>query len=162
MTNTKPPFNTFRILPIILESLPVLIILLGFIFKHDFLLVIGFCTASLFYIILPWYFFKALKYTTDGVILSLFLGQVISVVLIGMLFYFLRWESYDIMLLNSSLALIAGIIISGIYMIIKSSHKELGKYEIRMSKKLFSRFVILLLIFVAFNMQSSFILLLKK
>ena len=152
MSETEKPFNKYRPLAIILETLPIVIALIGFISANSSLVVIGCTVASLFYMVLSWYLFKGFKFTPADVIASLILGLGLSVSLNGMLFYFMKWDHNGLMLSSTSTIFFFCFVLALIYMVVKSMDRENFKYEIRMSLKIISRYVILLVIFLSTGM----------
>jgi hypothetical protein len=156
-SSTNTAFNLFRITPIILEGLPVLVILIGVIIPSDFLILIGLMSLSFVYLVLPWYLFKSLKFNAVDIIMSLFLGQALSVACIALLFSVLKWESYEVMALTGITSLIAGSAISLVFLAIKYFvSKSKRKFEYRMSYKLLSRFLIFIIIYLALGLDQHF------
>ena len=82
------------------------------------------------------------------------LGIGLSVALLGLLFYFQNWEGNREMTLIGYHTLVNCFIIALIFSIVKFFTAKNKKYEIRMSWKILSRYVILIILYYSLNLNS--------
>lgn len=152
----KDPYQKIRIVPLIIEWMPIIIGFIAIIFGQSSVLTIAFCTSAFMYTVLPWYFFKSNKYKPFEVIMALFFGNGLSVILLGALFYFQNWEGNELMISVSCVAIFTCIPLALIYIAFKKFISKNTKYEYTYSYSILSRFVFWLIFFFLFNVSDSF------
>lgn len=148
-------YSRFRLLPLIIEFIPVLILLLAFLIDSPQLKTVGFLGGTIIYVFLGWYLFKSNKYKVWDILFASFFGLIISIVLIGILFYVNNLPNGKEMLMIGHLTLNYGLIFSLVYMIVKYSISKNKKYEFTMSQKIFSRFLLLFILFYSLGLNSQ-------
>ncbi|MEL6867096.1 MAG: hypothetical protein AAFP19_21915 [Bacteroidota bacterium] len=146
----------FRPLALVLELTPFLVAIIGMLSESYKLIVSGFSIAALFYLVLPWYLFKAKKYRLLDIIIACVLGQALCVIWLSILFFIMQWEYYPEMLIIAHPTLLFGLAASLMYMAIRTTTSREKNYEWNNSIKLFSRFFIIIILFYAFGMNVHF------
>ncbi len=147
------PFVKFRSLALILEFSFLLIGISGIVFNSPELTTIGFATGAIIYPLFAWYLFKTNKYRIVDILFATFFGLGIFVVIISLLFYFQNWEGAKEMLIVSYLTLVFGTIGSLIFYVLRIMILKNKEHEFRMSLKIFSRYLFLLILFYALNLD---------
>jgi len=156
MTNSPAPpisYTRFRPVAMALEAIPFIIVLLGFVLTSPQMQVIGFTLASLVYVIAGWYLFRRERIRGLDITLATFFGFLLSVVLIGIMYEVLDWPGAREMLLIGVLTLKYGIVLSLIFMAVRYMRAKNRAYSLTMSQKIFSRFLILLILVYAFGLD---------
>ena len=149
-------FNKFRILPLILEFTPLLIAIVGILINNESMITFGFCLISIIYVTLGWYLFKGLKFSIFNIFIATFFGNGLAVVLLGILFYIMKWDFFEEMIISGHTTLFFCFALSLIYMAIKYFTSKNKEYEFTNSQKIFSRYLFLIIIFYSTGMYSVF------
>ena len=121
-------FSLLRPLPMIIEGLPIFICIVGVIASNEFLITLGFCTLVLVYTFLSWYLFKAKKFNPWDIIAGIILGNGLSVILLGVLFYIQNWEGLDLLAITSHTTLIVCLGIALIFTLVGLLHAGYVKW----------------------------------
>jgi len=150
----KVEFNKFRPFPILLEGFPWIIALVGLVLKNESFITIGFCTMAMIYTFLSWYIFKSIKFTFIDIFISSIIGIGLAVAVLGLLFYFQNWEGVKEMVLAGHLTLLICLGIALIFALIKHLLVINRAYQIRLSWKLLSRILFLLVVYYGFNLNA--------
>lgn len=153
-------YNRFRILPLVLELVPFLIGMVGWVmYKSSMefgseLMTVGFCTLAMIYVGLCWFLFKGLKYSIWDVLAALFFGMGLSVVVLGLLFYLQNWPYKEEMVICGDCTLILCLGLSFILMLVeKITWPQTFEYEFTMSQKIFSRLLFYKLLYTVLGMN---------
>ncbi len=133
----------------ILEGIPFLILVAAYFLDHYKLKIIGVTLMVFVYILSGWYLFKGKKHNFWQVLIATIAGIFLSVVIIGFAFEILNWEFGKEMALVSTLTLYWLFILSLGYMILRLMSLESRPYQLTMSVKIFSRFLILMIFLYA-------------
>ena len=147
----NPWYKRLRPLAFLWEIFFIIIALIGLAINSPEMLTIGMLTAAFTYPCGSWFFFMGETFEVCDIFAATFFGSGIGVVLIGYLFHLQGWAHSAIIMgkIGFWITLLGGIL-SFIFMVARR-HK---KGELGMSQKIFSRYVILLILFYACGMSS--------
>ena len=147
------PFYKYRSLALILEFAFLFMGVSGIVFMIPELTTIGFLTGAIIYPLFAWYLFKTNTYHILDILFATFFGLGIFVVLVSLLFYFQQWEGAKEMVIAAHLTLMVGTGLSLAHYLIRIMIVKNKEQEFRMSLKLFSRYLFLLILFYALNLD---------
>ncbi|MEL6652319.1 MAG: hypothetical protein AAFP02_10550 [Bacteroidota bacterium] len=150
MTEHTTPFKLFRPLAIILEAVFAGLAIFGLALGFNQLTILGlFCGAGM-YMVGSFYLFKAERFKPADIALAVFSGVMMAIIMIGLLFDLLDWPQGAEMRAIGQLTLYPALALTGVIAIFRYLRGEGRTFEMRMSIKLFSRFLVLLLLYLVF------------
>lgn len=100
----------------LLELIPIALIVIGLYMRNQGndngseFLILGGALASLFYLLFSWYMFKVEEYKRGEVVLSVLVGLIFPLGILGLVCYYESWP-YATQLINISLISAAGLFI---------------------------------------------------
>lgn len=101
----------------LLELIPISLIVIGLYLRNEGksgaseMMILGGSLASLFYLLFSWYMFKVAEYKKMEVIVSILVGLIFPIGILGLVCYYESWE-YATQLINIAL-ISAGILFVG-------------------------------------------------
>ena len=148
--------------PYLLEGIPILF--MGIFLLADLKSAFFNCiaTLSLIYFFGGWYIFKTERHKWYNVLISTIAGLFIAIILLGPMFYTMNWEGYQELLIVGTISVIFFLILSFLLAVIRTLISENKKSEIGMSWKIFSRFLILFLVYFLTDMAGPYLDLIKN
>ncbi len=146
-------YNKFRVIPLVLEFLPIIIGLIAFSLGDRKYFSISIFCLGVIYLFGGWYLFKTKEHKILNVIISTLAGLFLSSIVIGITVHYMTWKGNKDLLTNVNLIILFGVIISGIIMIIRLISSKKRVEELTMSIKIFSRYLILLFIFYGLELN---------
>lgn len=144
-----PSYKRFRPLAMILETIPFLVILAGYLLDIHQLKIIGVFLAVGVYILGGWFLFKGQNHNIWQILIATVAGFFLSVVILGFLFEELKWEFGKEMVLVSTFTLNFCFSLSLLYMTLRLMSSKSRPYQFSMSVKIFSRFFLLVIFLYA-------------
>lgn len=85
-------YQRYRVFPLIVEFVPILIVIIGLVIKSEDIIMYGFCSLSIVYLLLSWWIFKSEKFKIFEIIFALGLGAILFSGTMGLLFLLMSWE----------------------------------------------------------------------
>jgi len=162
MTKPKPqntsiePYERFRVNALLFEFLPLALGFLGAILGNVKMINAGFITSAFVYFLLCWYLFKAEDYNVLDAIVALLFGMCLSIITLIIPYQLKDMEDKESLFYGGFIAIVIGLIFSLLLLFFKRKDQENWEFEYTMSQKIFSRFVMFLLIYLVLGMHQPF------